>query len=224
MAGYLGMLTPSFLAEHTVLNVHYSLLPKYRGLHSVVWAMLNLEPEIGLTIHLANEHMDDGPLVYQYKIDYSGQTSWEIMQLFNMHIASELGGVFERWLAGQIEPVPQNKQLATWVPRRNLEDCLVDFSWNFARLQAFFKALVRPYPLPALLIRGQRFEIIKAHLEQRPYFCDLARVVNIDNEGAWIKCADSLLVVDRLRDTDGLEEPVSKILKTGQRLKFFRHD
>jgi methionyl-tRNA formyltransferase len=120
MAGYLGMLSGAFLAHRTVLNVHYSLLPRYRGFHSIVWAILNMEPEMGLTIHLVNEEMDDGPILYQYQVPYEGETSWELMEQFNKHISAKLGDVLEGVLVGQIHPSQQDKGLATWVPRRNL--------------------------------------------------------------------------------------------------------
>jgi methionyl-tRNA formyltransferase len=218
MAGYLGILTPSFLRRCTVLNVHYSLLPKYRGLHSVVWAMLNLESELGLTVHVANEFMDDGPVVYQHRINYAGESSWEIMQQCNAHVTATLGGVVADFLAGRIQPTPQDKRDASWVPKRSMDDCFVDFEWPAPRLRALFRALVRPYPLPALSIRGERCEIAAARIVDAPYFCDSGRVVNVDADGAWIKCADSLLVVQRLVNASGAECDSAALLRCGMRL------
>jgi methionyl-tRNA formyltransferase len=57
------------------------LLPKYRGLHSTVWSILNNEPYFGLTIHIMNEFIDDGPVVYQYKFRNSGQNEFLTMSL-----------------------------------------------------------------------------------------------------------------------------------------------
>ena len=218
MAGYRGILEAGFLARKTVLNVHYSLLPRYRGLHSTVWAMLNLETELGLTCHIANEFVDDGPIVHQHRVTYAGATSAELMQQFNNYVVRNLGRVVRDYLEGRIQPVRQDKRQATWVPNRNLDDCLVDFSWPAPRLRALFRALVRPYPLPALVIRGQRLEITAAQIVDRPYFCTAGRVVNVDADGAWIKCADSLLLVQRLLDGNGNEHPATTLLRRGMRL------
>ena len=47
MSGFLPILGARFLVSKTLLNIHYSLLPKYRGLHSVVWSILNNEKQLG---------------------------------------------------------------------------------------------------------------------------------------------------------------------------------
>ena len=51
-AGYKPIVPIDILDNNTCINIHYSLLPTYRGLHSTVWAILNDEPKLGLTIHL----------------------------------------------------------------------------------------------------------------------------------------------------------------------------
>ena len=219
MAGHLGILSQDFLENHQVINVHYSLLPKYRGLHSVVWAMINLEPLMGLTYHIANQFIDDGPIIYQHSIKNIGQTSSEFMQLFDDHVQESLGEVVQKWVKGSIKPVKQDKDSATWVPRRNLDDCLVDFNWPYARLSAFFKALVPPYPRPIIQLRNKRYEIADSKIIDRPYFCQPGHVVNIDTEGVWIKCADSLLIVSRLIDEQNRALDARGILKVGMRLR-----
>jgi methionyl-tRNA formyltransferase len=218
MAGHRGLLSPSFLLNRTILNIHYSLLPKYRGLHSLVWAMLNGEKTLGWSVHIVNEFVDDGPVVYQMETDYRGETSWEMMERFDQQVEDELASVITDFLAGKIHPVQQDRSQATWVARRNLEDCLVNFDWPAHRLRALFKALVPPYPLPGIIMKGVRYEVASATIEDRPYFCDSGRVVNVDNEGAWIKCVDSLLVIHSLITISGCKIAANDILRPGMRL------
>lgn len=59
-AGYAPIIKKEVLERNIIINIHYSLLPKYRGLHSTVWALLNNERYLGLTVHLMNESIDDG--------------------------------------------------------------------------------------------------------------------------------------------------------------------
>ncbi|MDB4689245.1 formyltransferase family protein [Verrucomicrobia bacterium] len=218
MAGYLEFLSNSFLENRQVVNIHYSLLPKYRGLHSVVWAILNLESELGLTYHMVNDNIDDGPIIYQHAIKNVGQTSAEFMQTLNDHVKETLGEVMQKWKKGTLCSKEQDKNKATWVPRRNLDDCLINFEWSAQRLEAFFQALVRPYPLPSLQIRGKRYGIKESKIIDRPYFCDSGRVVNIDSDGVWIKCADSLLLVSKLVDDQDRDHDAQGLFKLGMRL------
>ena len=203
MAGHLKLLTPNFLSRKTVLNVHYSLLPKYRGLHAVAWAMLNCEPELGWSVHVVNEYVDDGPIVFQRAMLYRGETSAQIMAAFDSQVESCLGGVIEDYLSGRLGPVPQDRSRATWVPRRNRESCVIDFRWPADRLSALFKVLVPPYPFPILRTQRGEYNVIEADVVRRDYFCDLGRIVNIDSDGVWIKCADSLLVIRKLESSVG---------------------
>ena len=219
-SGWSDLVTEKTLAEKTVLNIHYSLLPKYRGLHSVVWALLNDEPEIGLTVHLIDKYIDNGDIIYQYakKVE-ENNISWDFMTHFNNHITENIGALMQDFIAGKITPQKQDKTQATWVPKRNLDDCKIDFTMSHRQLELFFRSLVRPYPVPHIVVRGQRVEITKYKLVKADYFTTLGRVVNIDEEGAWIKTQEGLLVVEECyTEEKGAFSPAS-LLKMGQRLR-----
>ena len=123
-AGYKPIVQNSILENNVCINIHYSLLPAYRGLHSTVWAILNNEPKLGLTIHEMNRYIDDGPIIYQFSVenDFSS-TSKDYMDLFNRHIEKNLNKVIVDYLSGKIESIPQDKTKASWVGRRREQDC-----------------------------------------------------------------------------------------------------
>ena len=99
-------------------------MPKYRGLHAIAWAILNMEEELGNTIHLMNEYIDDGEILEQFKVKYESQTSQEIVKLFDDYVENNLGRVILEFIEGTIIPVKQDNKNATWVTKRNLTDCL----------------------------------------------------------------------------------------------------
>ena len=65
------------IPKYGVINKHAGLLPKYRGIYPVFWAMLNDEKEIGVTIHLINEKIDDGDIIVQEKISIEPVDTFE---------------------------------------------------------------------------------------------------------------------------------------------------
>jgi len=218
-SGLTQILEKQFLDKNHVLNIHYSLLPKYRGLHSTVWAILNDEPSLGLTIHEMNEYIDDGAIVYQYSFPNIGQTSLEAMEMCNKHISENLSVIIKDIQEGRLIPVDQNKADATWVCRRNLDDCLIDFDQKIDRLRLFFRALVEPYPLPRILINGKAVEVVKSDLVESSYHMHNGRVVNLENEKAWVKVEDGFIVVSSVRDANTKQDlRISKLFKLGQRL------
>jgi methionyl-tRNA formyltransferase len=114
-------------------------------------------------------------------------------------------------------PIEQNHNLATWVPRRNLTDCIVDLNASIDELTHFFNALVPPYPAPKLEIGGKIFDIESYKLLARNYICTNGRVVNIDSTGVYIKVDNGLLVISTL-SFNGVNVPACEVLKLGQRL------
>ena len=202
-AGYKPIIPVELLVKKTFINIHYSLLPKYRGQHSTVWAILNNEKELGLSIHLMSEYIDDGPVIYQHSIknDFKS-TSVFYMDSFNNWIEKNLGSVIKKFIEGNIQPVNQDKGKATWVGRRRKTDCKIDFSKDHKYLNNFFRALVPPYPLPyiELIKDGKQYAVKKAYFIERNVQSHIGRILNIDNEGIYIGSKDGYVILNQLVD------------------------
>lgn len=199
-SGFKMILKKSFLQQNLVINIHYSILPKYRGLHSVIWAVLNNEPFFGLSIHLMNEFIDDGPIIYQNKFRNKGQNSRQIVEKCNTHIEKNLSKIIKKFLKNKIKPKPQKKSLATWVCKRNLDDCIINFNQSILEIDLFFKALVEPYPLPRIKINDRLIEVTDYQLLKAKYYTTIGTVINIENKSIWIKVNDGILILRKARD------------------------
>ncbi len=218
-AGYKSIIPKDILEQKTIINTHPSLLPKYRGLHGLVWAMLNFEEKLGFTIHLMNEYIDDGDILEQFTINYKNQTSYEIMQLFDRYIRENLGRVVKEFLEGEITPIRQNREEATWVAKRNIDDCIIDFNMSNRYIDMLFKALVKPYPLPIIKKDNKLYEVDSYRLISRDYIANIGQVVNIEDKSIYIKVREGLLVVDKLIDFKTKESYfANEIFKMGERL------
>lgn len=81
LAGYLRVLSNNFIKHFsTIINVHPSLLPKYKGLNAIEQALNNNEEYIGVTIHHVNELVDDGQIIKQDKVNINGLSEEEVYQ------------------------------------------------------------------------------------------------------------------------------------------------
>jgi len=218
-AGYKSIISEDILLKKTVINTHPSLLPKYRGMHGLVWAMLNYEEELGFTIHLVNKYIDDGDILEQFKIRYNNQTSKEIMDIFDNYIEKNLARVVTDFINHKITPTPQDRSKATWVAKRDIEDCVIDFNYDNRYIDMLFKVLVRPYPLPIIKNGDKKYEINGYTLITRDYRANIGQVVNIEDRKVYIKVKEGLLIIEKLIDYD-TKEPISAsdIFKIGKRL------
>lgn len=216
-AGFKPIIPKSMLDERKFVNVHYSLLPKYRGMHSVVWGVINGEENFGLSIHLMDEFIDNGDIVKQFSFPKDGLNANEIMEKCNSLVETHLGPIIKEFLNGDLKAKKQNKEEATWVPRRNLDDCLLDYSMTCSDVIRFFDALVKPYPLPMIKFKGHLYEVVGWKVKRSDYITTLGRVVNIDDEGMWVKIADGLLIVDEVMK-DGVAIDARTLTKIGARL------
>jgi methionyl-tRNA formyltransferase len=223
-AGYKPIVPKEVLNTNCCINIHYSLLPQYRGLHSTVWAILNNEDYLGATIHLMNVNIDDGPIIYQYKVANDRvKTSTQYMQLFNAHISECIGQVLCDFIDEKIFPQKQDKSQASWVGKRNEKDCMLDCTKPIAYQKAFFRALVSPYPLPYIIHKEQKYVVTKVSFHPSSVQTHIGRILNIDNEGIWVKIADGYMIIQELRDESNVIVPYSKF-RIGQYINKFNQN
>ena len=215
-AGYKPIVPHNFLKNNTCINIHYSLLPRYRGFHSTVWAILNDEDYLGLSIHLMTDYIDDGAIIHQkvFKNDRV-RNSREYMEMFNRYVAENLGHIILDYINGHISLKENNKINATWVGKRNHQDCKIDFSRDLNYQKCFFRALVDPYPLPFVEYKGMELVVTNVDYYSQNVETHLGRILNIDNEGLWVKVKDGYLIIKELIDSNNNVVPFDRF-KIGQ--------
>jgi len=219
-SAYGPLISKEDLAKKDFLNIHYALLPRFRGMHPIVWAILNEEEELGFTLHKMDEFMDSGPIIFQYKTKNDGiSTSVFYMEHCHQKVQELIGQAVCEYADKMLVPIEQDHSKAAWGAKRNLADCKLDFSFTHQQINNFFRALVKPYPLPFIEFKGQKYfiEQYQTHSENIAALT-LGRVVNIDDKGIWIKVKDGYLNVKKLCDENGLVVDMKNIFRIGSRL------
>lgn len=139
------------LPRRGTLNVHPSLLPKFRGPSPVLSAILADERTTGVTIMQLTEKMDAGPIIAQARIEVdedTGQGGWPPKgSEFEKFLATEggtlLAETLEPWVAGTVPAEPQDESAATYTKKFSPEDALIDPSGDprtqLLKIRAFDK-------------------------------------------------------------------------------------
>jgi methionyl-tRNA formyltransferase len=219
-AAYKPKITAEDLTTARFVNIHYALLPKYRGMHAIVWAILNGESHVGFTLHETSPLLDQGPVIYQEAVPVGNQTSWELMMIIDELVTTRIHDALIGYAHGKITPTLQCEADAIFVAPRNKEDCRVRWdNWNATFFSRVLKALVSPYPLPFFEHNGQIIEIIAAQVMFKDYIEVNGHLVYVDNEHVYIKIPGGLLRLETIR-ADGVEMPANqRFQKIGVRFK-----
>jgi methionyl-tRNA formyltransferase len=218
LAGYQPIVPQHYIEKFRIINLHPSLLPAYRGMHSVVWAMLNGESLVGLTLHEVDALVDNGPIIWQGKEEVAQHSAYRLLELLHQQFEACAADVIDGYLYGRIAAVPQNFDDATFVGRRRMEDCRIDFGQSNDYLRRFFQALQKPYPLPFFSYNGANYSVTKVSVVDKHYRERNGLVVYKDLESIWVKTADGVLRIMEVQDADDRLHNPAAFVKTFARL------
>jgi methionyl-tRNA formyltransferase len=118
------------LPKYKVLNIHPSLLPKYRGSSPLQTQILNDEKEVGVSIMLIDEQVDHGAIISQKKVDIS---NWpigfeELQSLLAQEGSKLLAEILPKWIKGEIAEKEQDHDKATFTKKVEKIDGLINLS------------------------------------------------------------------------------------------------
>lgn len=137
------------LPSKGALNLHGSLLPKYRGCAPLNWAIINGEKESGVTLHLMTEKADAGDIVAQKKFTISRDDTAKDVHLKAAKAAAELLAKELPLLAklkGKVKGTRQSEKDATYFRRRKPADGAIDWTKSATEVRNLVCGVTRPYP------------------------------------------------------------------------------
>ncbi|MER7815044.1 methionyl-tRNA formyltransferase [Streptomyces sp. NPDC096153] len=201
------------LPRHGTLNIHDSLLPKYAGFSPLIWALINGEPEVGVTAHMMDEVLDAGDIVDQRAVAVEPtDTATDLFHKTVDLIAPVTIGALARIAAGHTEFTKQDRSRATFFHKRSEEDIRINWDWPAEVLERLVRAQSAPYPAAFTFHRGKRLEILAAVVSAGRYGGTPGRIFYREGEGVVIVAgADARtghnhgLAIKRVRTEDGRE-------------------
>jgi methionyl-tRNA formyltransferase len=150
------------IPPHGCLNVHGSLLPKYRGAAPVPAAILAGEAETGVTLMQMDRGMDTGAIIAQARCPIAPDNTTATLREKLCHLGADL--VLEtlpRWLAGEIIPQPQNDSQATYCHPIAKSDGQLDWRRPARELERWVRAYI-PWPTAFTHWQGRLFKVLRA--------------------------------------------------------------
>jgi methionyl-tRNA formyltransferase len=159
VVAYGRILPPAFLTAFPqgAVNVHFSLLPKYRGAAPVNWAIVNGEKLTGVTTMKMDAGLDTGDILLQRSTEIGpAETAPELMERLSLIGADLLAETLAR--LALIEPVAQDHAAATLAPIMKREDGLIDWQMTAIKIAARVRGF-QPFPTAFTYFRGSKLTI-----------------------------------------------------------------
>jgi methionyl-tRNA formyltransferase len=211
------------------VNVHASLLPKYRGAAPINWAIANGERETGVTIMQMDAGMDTGDMLLSRALEIgSEEIAPELSARLSELGAELLSEALPRIERGEIRPAPQDDGEATYAPMLRREDGLIDWRMSAGRIANRVRAF-QPWPGTYTFFRGGRLTLWRAQ-ETTADQCNQSSQYNvehnvepgsilaIDKSRMVIACADSTALGIEELQIEGKRKLTAREFLNGMRL------
>ena len=204
------------VAKYGCINLHVSLLPKYRGSAPIQWAVLNGDAETGVTIMQLDEGLDTGDILYVQPVAIDpDMTSGELFDRVSAIGAKTLVEVLPKIEAGKLTPKKQEESLATKAPSLTKEMAQFDFTQPAAHIHNWVRGM-NPWPMAFFMHDGKKIKVTASKLSENPANAAPGSVLAV--KPLTIACQDGSIVLDSVTP-EGSKSMAGTAWAAGRRLK-----
>ena len=217
-----GKIIPSAwlkIPSRYALNVHPSLLPKYRGAAPLNWPVLNGDSETALSIAEVTDKLDAGDIFYQKKLPILDSDDSQILSqklaALSYHALKEIFAKLQK--GDSLARTAQDETASTYARKLEKEDGLVDWNQSAKEIWNRVRGLL-PWPAAYFNFQTEPVQILKAYLEPETDHKAPGTILRISKEGpAAIQTAQGILILERLKPAGKKEMSAAEFLR-GRRL------
>ena len=150
------------IPKNGFLNVHASLLPKWRGAAPIQRSIMNLDRETGISIMRINENLDEGPVCNQFSLKISKEmNSEELSEKLSLIASEKILNILDNIYDGNIKFKDQDHSKATYAKKVQKVEGKIDWNENAEKIIGKINGLY-PYPGAFFSFNGERYKILKA--------------------------------------------------------------
>lgn len=215
-----GKLIPANMLELAPLgfiNVHASLLPKYRGAAPIQWSIVNGDKETGVTTMLLNEGMDTGDILEMVSTPIGEkETAGELFDRLSALGARLIVSTLSKLEKGELVSVKQDESKATLAPIISKEMALIDFTKSAEKIDCLIRGF-SPWPVAYTILDGKRLKVYSATVGGA--CTQAAGTVVSTADGITVACGDSTSIIFDDVQLEGSKRMSAKEMLKGRPIK-----
>ena len=183
------------------INIHASLLPKYRGSAPYQWAVLNGEKETGVTAMYLCREMDAGDMIDRVTTPIGeNETAGEVLDRLALLGAGLLSKTLARFLAGPVAGEKQDESLVSYAPMLDKSLCPIDFHRTAQQVHDQVRGL-QPWPVATMELQGKRFKVHETRIAAGKG--EPGQILGLTKTGLVIACGEGAVEIRSLQAEGG---------------------
>ncbi|MDO5125596.1 MAG: methionyl-tRNA formyltransferase [Ruminococcus sp.] len=194
VAAYGKILPKSVLdiPKYGCVNIHGSLLPKYRGAGPIQWAVLNDEKETGITTMLMGEGLDTGDMLQKRAVEIGeNETASELFDRLAQLGSELILETLDELEKGNLAPEKQDESLASYAPMLSKDMCMIDFSQSVRNVHKKICGL-SDWPCAVTSLDGKRLKVYKSEIVSNEKTDRVCGEI-VDEKDFSVACADGVI-------------------------------
>ena len=188
------------IPEWGVINIHASLLPRYRGAAPIQWAILNGDARTGLTVMRMDEGLDTGPILFQDPVSIlDDETAGDLHDRLAHRSGDLIIKALNRMSEGDVKEMPQDNAAATYAPKIEKSMCVVDWKKPAGKVSALIRAL-DPMPGAFTTRQGKNIKLFSSRVIDtgRPEVIP-GRVVGMGGDGLIVESGQGAVEIGKMQ-------------------------
>lgn len=195
------------------INVHASLLPKFRGPAPIQRAMITGEKKTGVTLMRLDQGLDTGDILSCQETDISDdETAGMLHDRLALMGADLLLRTIEPYAAGTISPILQHHELATYAPLLKKDDGKIPWNSPAETIACFIRGMT-PWPGAFTFLKSQRLKIHKARILPETLSGPPGTIVKSDGRALWVAAGTGTLSILEIQIASGKKLPIQDFLR-----------
>lgn len=184
------------MPKYGCINIHASLLPKYRGAAPIQWCIVDGEKETGVTIMQMDAGIDTGDILFTKKVEITEEeTGGSLFDKLSQAGAELIVEALPKIEAGEVNPVKQDEALSNYARMLKKEDGQINWKRPAEEIGRQVRGM-DPWPSAYTYYKGKQFKIWKAQaVEGGTEGLQPGTIAQIEKQGIWIACGSGMLQV-----------------------------
>lgn len=203
------------LPKYGCINIHGSLLPKYRGAAPIQWAVINGDEKTGITTMKMDVGLDTGDMIDKREVTIGKMTAGELHDALSQLGADLICETLSKLENGMAVNIKQNEAEATYAPMLSKQDGLIDFNKKPNQIESQVRGL-NPWPIAYTMYKGIPMKVWETESLEEPNNLPSGTITSVSKEGIKVSAGGKTLLIKKIQFPNKKMVTVDEYLRGNQ--------